>query len=284
MTSSTQPRTTIGQLVYRSMPPLDFERLVVDLDAALVGADAGRLRLVEDGGDLALLDLGAARVGVALVRGLDAKGAMAVIVTVGYGPNPRGDASLARRQSVLARLIADRITARFVPLETLWSTSEEVATPATFARLREELVARRRAQNEAQAERARARRARPMTGLEPGDVARMFGRLESALAARRSGRAEPVGRSSSEDGEPSARAADEPETKSAPIRLAAHLIDATLMIVALPVGVAMMIYGLSRGADLHNSARALAISGTGIGLLQTAGGVAGLQALLLRAI
>ena len=55
------------------------------------------------------------------------------------------------------------------------------------------------------------------------------------------------------------------------MRLAAHLIDATLMVVALPVGAAMMVYSLSRGANLNTSARALAISGLGIGVVHKLG-------------
>jgi hypothetical protein len=58
---------------------------------------------------------------------------------------------------------------------------------------------------------------------------------------------------------------------SAPMRLAAHMIDATLMVVALPVGAAMMIYSLSRGANLNTSARAMAVSGIGIAIVQKVG-------------
>jgi hypothetical protein len=275
MTAPTQTRTTIGQLVYRAMPPLDFARLAADLDAALVGCDAGRLRVVEERDDLAVIDVGASRVAVGIAAGLDRKGGAAVIVTVGYGEAQRGDASLARRQSMLARLIAERITARFAPQETVWTTSEEVATPALFDRLREELAERRQAQIEARADRARARRAAPLRVVDAADVSRMFQRLDATLAARRTLRPE-----AGEEGLDFGPEGEGRGPASAPIRLAAHLIDATLMVIALPIGAAMMIYGLTRGADIHTSARALALSGTGIGVLQLMGGVEGLQRLL----
>lgn len=273
MTAPTPTRTTIGQLVYRSLPALDIPRLAADLDAALVGSEAGPLGMVAEGDDLAILDVGASRVAVSMARGLDRKGGAAVIISVGYGLNPRGDASLARRQSVLARLIAERIAARFAPQESLWTTSDEVATPELFARLRLELAARRAEQFAARTERAHSRR-----GAETADVARMFQRLEASLAARRIGDVEP---GSLEEIALFDLEAEEQPAPSGPMRLAAHLVDATLMVIALPVGAAMMIYGLSRGADFTNSARALALSGTAVGVLQVAGGFAGLQALLL---
>ena len=43
MNATLQTRTTIGQLVYRSLPPLDFVRLTGDLDSALAGCDAGEI-------------------------------------------------------------------------------------------------------------------------------------------------------------------------------------------------------------------------------------------------
>ena len=268
-------RTTIGQLVYASRPAIDFARLTADLDAALTGCDAGSISAAKVRDDLALIDVGASRVGVALAAGLDRTGAAAVTVTVGHGPEPQGEASLARRQSVLARLIAQRIASRFPPLETLWSETAEVVTPDTFERVREDLIERRQIRSEFQARCARAHRSIPQTGVEPKDVARMFARFEATLDARRTGLAEPI----AAWGDPGSAGRAEPASPL--LRVAAHLIDATLMMIALPVGAAMMIYSLSRGPDLSNSARALAISGTGLGLLHLAGSTAALRMLVL---
>lgn len=274
MPETVATRTTVGRLVYAAMPRIDFGRLTADLDEALAGCDAGAVRMALERDGLALIDVGASRVGIALAAGLDRGGAAAVTVTVGHGPGPGGETTLARRQSVLARLIANRIALRFPPIESLWSETAEVATPGTFERIRDELIERRRIQAETQAEEARARRLLPRMGEEPGDLARMFAHLEATLDARRCGRAEPAAAS----GELGRSCAERP----APLlRAAAHLIDATLMVVALPVGVAMMVYSLSRGPDLNTSARALALSGTGLGLLHIAGSTAALRMLVL---
>lgn len=272
MTDPLQTRTTIGRLVYRAMPPIDFRRLTADLDAALVGCEAGHLGLALERDGMALIDLGGSRVGIALAQGLDGSGGAAVMVTVGHGP-AGGDASLARRQAVLARLIAQRIAARFPPVETLWSETPEMATAGTFRRLREELMTRRAQQIEAQAERARARRASRRQAVEPEDVARMFARFDATLDARRSGRAEPA----PAGGEPGGAT----EPPSPLLRLTAHMIDATLMVIALPIGAAMMVYSLSRGGDINTSARAMGIVGTSLGLLHATGSAAALRLLML---
>ena len=282
MTVPFQTRTTVGQLVYRVLPRLDFGRLAADLDAALGGCDVVRVgaSLRRDG--VAILDHGGSRVGIGLVRGLDGRGAAAVIVTVGYGPDGAGDPALARRQSVLARLIAQRIASRFPPTETLWTESDEIATEGVFSELREALVERRRQQEAERALRAQDRRAVSRHALETADVQRMFARLDMALDARRMGRPELAlaGGPSRGMGAGSAPAAPS-RPASAPLRLAAHMIDATLMVIALPVGVAMMIYSLARGGDVNTSARVMALSGTTIGLAHLGGSGALLQAFML---
>lgn len=280
MTAPIQTRTTIGQLVYRSMPPIDFGKLTADLDAALVGCDAGRLSHALERDGLAIIDIGGSRVGISLAKGLDRKGAAAVTVTVGHGPFSAGDLTLARRQSVLARLIAQRIAASFPPLETVWTETPEITTTDTFQRLREELIERRRVQAELRDARAEARRsyAPPM---EAADVSRMFARFEATLDARRSGRGElalagiPVGALAMEAPPPA------PDRSRPLLRLAAHMMDATLMVIALPVGVAMMVYSLSRGGDVNTSARAMALSGLGLGVLHLMGSTEALRALVL---
>jgi hypothetical protein len=64
-----------------------------------------------------------------------------------------------------------------------------------------------------------------------------------------------------------------PEEERAPampptLRLAAHAMNATLLVIALPVGASLMTYSLLRGENLHLSARALAVMGLLVGLMQ----------------
>jgi len=243
MTAPSQTRTTVGRLVYRVLPPLDMGRLGADLAAALGGREAGGMRAEGERHDLRLMDVGGSRVGVGLARDLDGRGAAAVIVTVGHGPEGEGEPSLARRRAVLARLIVQRIAARFPPVETLWSETDEVATEEGFERLRAELVEQRRLED---AERARPRREAQQEALE---VQRMFARLERALEARRAGRPEPA------DGPGATRPAKATEeVAGAPLRLAGRLVGVMARGVARPVGLAVTIRRLTRGGGVSTGA------------------------------
>lgn len=53
---------------------------------------------------------------------------------------------------------------------------------------------------------------------------------------------------------------------SVQLRLACHAINATLIVIALPVGAAMMTYSVLRGENINTSARMLAIIGMAIGV------------------
>ncbi|MCC7320490.1 MAG: hypothetical protein IT542_05855 [Rubellimicrobium sp.] len=68
---------------------------------------------------------------------------------------------------------------------------------------------------------------------------------------------------------------DRPRHDSVPIRLAAHTMNATLMMVSLPIGASVMTYSLLRGENLRLSARAMALLGAAIGLTQGMGGMFG---------
>jgi hypothetical protein len=60
-----------------------------------------------------------------------------------------------------------------------------------------------------------------------------------------------------------------PEAKR--LRLAAHTMDATLLVVAPPVGAAIMAYGALRGGDLIRSGRTMALTCTVVALMQSQG-------------
>jgi hypothetical protein len=56
---------------------------------------------------------------------------------------------------------------------------------------------------------------------------------------------------------------------SSQLRLATHAMNATLIVVWLPLGAAVMTYSLLKGEDIHLSARLLVATGTIVGLVQT---------------
>jgi hypothetical protein len=68
--------------------------------------------------------------------------------------------------------------------------------------------------------------------------------------------------------DPEAEAAEAAARPSLPARLAAHALNLALVVTALPLGAAMMIYTFFRGEDLRLSARMVAIAGTALTVLQ----------------
>ncbi len=122
-----------------------------------------------------------------------------------------------------------------------------------------------------------ARSLRTIPVVEAPDLSRMFLEAETAISARRSGwpdlRESAAGGSNAERVEAVARA-------SVPLRLAAHVINVTVTVIAWPIGAAMLLHGLAFGADLNTSVRVLALSTVGAGLLNLAGGSEAVMGLL----
>lgn len=68
--------------------------------------------------------------------------------------------------------------------------------------------------------------------------------------------------------DPEAEAAEAAARPSLPARLAANVLNITLLVTALPLGAAIMFYTFFRGEDLRLSARMVAIAGTALTLFQ----------------
>lgn len=68
---------------------------------------------------------------------------------------------------------------------------------------------------------------------------------------------------------PAAEEVEEEQRPSTQIRLAAHCLNATLILVYAPLGAAVMTYALLKGEDIRFSARMMAVVGTVVGLAQT---------------
>lgn len=285
MSIPLRAKTMVGHLLYPEKPSLNFPRLVAELDAALAGAGAEEWTTTMARDDLAVIDAGTSRIAVAVSQNLDTRGATAITVAVGVGPEDAENEGLARKQAVLARLIADRVAARTPPAETIWSESDEVATPEFLDRRAESLAARRQAGEELRSRQAETRRIRPRRFVDLEDLPRLVARVEATLDARRTkwdgsegSDLPPVDLSGLVDVEA------EPKRVSPALRLAAHLIDATVMVLLLPVGAAIMIYSLTRGADLNTSARVMTLTTLGIGAAHLSGGLGTLGTLLAMVV
>lgn len=256
---------TVAQLLFHQTPSVNFARLVADLEAAFAHCPADGRQLNWDYGDMAVLDIEGSRIVMGYEEGLEGDYSACLAIGIGYGPGA-GPADLAERQDIVSRLIVGRIHELLQPDGTVWHHSTRDLIPELLDALIEELpqvgadrmaqeltrTADLAASRYAEADAASAQRAttqRP-SPLRPANdqphvlhphLAELH-RVRSALYS-----------------EPQA------EVQPATLRLAAHAMNATLIVIALPVGAAMMTYSLLRGENLNASARLLAVIGIAIG-------------------
>ncbi|WP_210527493.1 hypothetical protein [Rubellimicrobium arenae] len=259
MTTTSQARTTIGQLVYAQLPAFSFEKLMADLDTALSVGRMGERTLAWAGEEAAQIDVGSARIMLALARGAEPSRSGVVTIAVGCGPDGDADQRHAQRRAVLARLIADRITARHPPRETLWSTSDSAPTLELIASSTAEMSVLSSTRRQMKAERASAQRATPRHFVGPDDLPRMLAQVESTLAQRRE---------AGDDALPAPQRKGLPLFRSvrrgasagrpgrlAPVRLAVHLVNAALMLVVVPTGTTTNGTPATRSANVTTTTR-----------------------------
>jgi hypothetical protein len=249
------PKSTIAQLLFAEHPIPNFARIVGELDAALERCPAKVRSLVWDCDDTAVFELDAMR--IVLAHAEQPKRDYLCCLTLSVGPaRPEGDPSaLARRHDGLCRLLVERIMTRYPAEVVLWHDSPGIVTPDVLDALLEALPNRRDLGGEVVAPVAAAEV--PLLALVANDLPdlprRQANELQRVRAALYPAVPEPV-------------AVERPSTQ---MRLAVHAVNATLIVVALPVGAALLTYSLLRGEDMRLSARAVALTGAALGVLQS---------------
>lgn len=282
--------TTIAQFVFDHDPALDLPRLVGELDTALQKSGAGQRRITWDCDDLAFIDVDDARfaLGYADATGKDDRRSLMVSV----GPPPDGSADFdGDRHAALCQSIAARLRDRFAPEHTVW---HNVKGPVTtdliddlFDRL-PEFDATPKRPNDLRSAPARAirafpeaERAEPVSFAEKAQAVKAA-KAERARAMEAQKRAEDIPEPANtippilrpprtELGRVRAALYPEAETEKPPetrMRIAAHTMDTTLMLVFLPAGAAMLTYSLLKGGNVNASARMMALTCTVLGLSQ----------------
>lgn len=309
----TYPNSTVGQLLFRNPSDLCFTRIVTDLQAAIEAAIAAPRKSTWDHDDVVLVDYEGTRITLGYTTDVPGRHwAACLTIAVGAGP-AHDPGLMPERQARFARVIADRISRHFPPDETRWHelpavmTAELVdalinavadreetleATPhpdpfppidddlvsAADARTRDAMAGRSRdeqtgpdpvRQTRSAPGRARSRKSRPRPVLEtnwlrPGVPANDMPDVPAAAT-------EEATRIRAALYEEAAQATSKGD--SAQIRLAAHVMNATIMIMSLPIGASVMTYSLLRGGNLRSSARVMALVGIAIGVSQMMFGV-----------
>lgn len=287
---SMMQSSTIAQFVFDRDPALDLPVLVQELDSALQKSGAGQRTITWDCDDLALLDVEQSRFALSYSDAQGDEVPRSLMISV--GPNPASTAADFDRQrhDELCHMIADRLQARYAPEQTIWHQVKGPVTTDLIDDLFDRLPvfdATPKKPSDLRSDPARALRAFPET--EPVSFAEKAQAVKAAKAERARAleakeKAETLPEPANalppilrpprtELGRVRAALYAEPATaetkgENTRMRLAAHTMDTTLMLVFLPAGAAMLTYSVLKGGNVNASARMMAITCTVLGLSQ----------------
>ena len=294
--------STIAQLVCCPETPVNFARMVGDLDSVLSRFGDAQRQLSWDCEDVAIFDLPGTRImlGWADQTG---RGNSCLSVAVGPSPVPARPGARDGHDALCVRLV-ERVQSRLEPRAVVWHQVEGVADAETIDTLIEalprlddiatagsgppeaEIITEPQATPEPQSATAAPEPAteapkpqfRPRSSRPPRQPY-----LRRATAAKPKPQApaetanDPPDLPRQRDPELARlRAAlyepqetEEPEAPSAQMRLAVHAMNATLIVVYAPLGAAVMTYALLKGEDMKLSARILMLAGSISMMVQT---------------
>lgn len=256
---TTHSLSTIAQLLCQNDQPPNFARLVGDLDAVLERIQNLSRKISWDCEDVATFDLPGTRI---LLAWTDHPGqGLSGILTLSVGPSPMpGPGSMPPDHNALCSRLAERIQARVSALAILWHQIDCQMTPEWVDRLVDTLPDLPDLLAPAPTLPV-PRDETPITalrGLLPNssNVANTLPDLprsrDPELARLRA-----------------ALYDEDPAPQSAPIRLAVHAMNATLIMVWLPLGAAALAQGILRGEDMRLASRLMVLTGTVTALAQS---------------
>jgi len=300
--------STIAELLFLQAPPMNFARLVGDLDAVLARVHQTDRILTWDCEDIASFDMPGTR--IVLATSENPRPGVAASLTISVGPShlpaleSDDDSKMSRHAEFCSKLV-ERVQPRLRADAVFWHECEGLVGAETidllaysvptepppearhhpiFDRLDDHNIdavyARGFGRSGAKADSAKARRA---THLDfAARLATKFATNGTAPDAEND-----AARQAASNDQPHIprernmeltriRTALYPEETPPPphlvspqLRLAAHTMNATLIMVALPVGAAMLTYSVLRGENMRLTTAALVATGFASTLLQS---------------
>jgi hypothetical protein len=301
--------STLAQLLFTASPAMNFAHVVGELDQVLSRYPAERRALSWDCDDVAIFDLDGSRIVLGYSNHLRGPHVACLTVSVGHGPRQAAPAPLAERRAALCRKITDRLTSRYPVDSIAWHETESPVTPDLIDSMIEKLpgteprhlpvrpaedIDRLMARMTVELE---TRQTNPVTNFarpDPDTLVPLSVRPPKKTAPPKVAAAPaPVAavppapadiandrphlprehdenaariRTALYPPEPEVVAAERPSTQ---MRLAVHAMNATMIVVVLPVGAALMTYSILRGEDMRLSGRVMALTGTFLALQNT---------------
>jgi len=271
----TAPQTDafsiIAELVFVAKPSINFARLVGDLDAVLARFQGPDRHLTWDCEDVAIFDMPGTRIVLACNDAPQSGVATSLMISVGPTPEPMDQNAkkpLHRKgvshQALCAKLV-ERVQARLSPDAVFW---HETQAPVTADLIDEISSALPQLTH-------RPDPAHPIyQTVDRDSVEQIYARgFETAndrpdLPLPRNPELARL-RMALYPAAPAPATAANQEHGSTQMRLAAHTMNATLIMVALPVGAAMLTYSLLRGENMRLSTAAMVATGLGVSLLHS---------------
>ena len=125
---SNPTQTTIAQLLYLAAPPLNFARLVAELDCTLDRLPGQSRTLTWDCEDVAIFEAENLRLVLAMTDAPATDYAACLTITAGPANAAAPQTPLLRRADVLCHLIAQKLANTTKPDATLWHRTPQVAT------------------------------------------------------------------------------------------------------------------------------------------------------------
>jgi hypothetical protein len=121
-------QTTIAQLLYLDAPPMNFARLVSDLDATMDRLPGVTRTLTWDCEDVAMFQAGSLRLLLAITDAPGTDYAACLTITAGPAIANATQSPLLRRADQLCRLIERQLAISTQPDATFWHRTPRVAT------------------------------------------------------------------------------------------------------------------------------------------------------------
>ncbi|MEO6298825.1 MAG: hypothetical protein ABIV25_08655 [Paracoccaceae bacterium] len=290
---STPEFSTIAQLLFPNDRTLDFARIVAELETVLGRLRGDTVQITWDCDDLVAFDMPETRILLAWTE-LEATGLQGCLtVSVGPGPSSAIQTGDAEHESLCSRLV-ERIQHRFVPAAVIWRQVEGSIDAELVDGLidilpdintilpsidgivesisKTDLSKSSHPETVQQAEVAELQSlplpkitaAKPTANIRPLPDILMPANDVPDLPQIRSEELDRLRKALY----PSVAANSIP-SHSTQMRLAAHCLNATLILVWSPLGAAVMTYSILKGEDIRFSSRMMAVAGTLFGLAHT---------------
>lgn len=272
--STPTPTTTIAAACFATPPALDFQSFADEVAQALGASQMHRVSVSRGYEDLAIFDLDGARLSLAYCDITmepdlaDAAPDVAAVLVVAVGSNACGDASGAaatplfdNRYTICAGLI-DRVEQMRKADMLIWLEENRDFNQNVFDTLLDGITCKPEPARAIFPDLAAQEDLQPTHPTQYGATHKRqsteMARIREALYLKDPGA----------DSPPHARPLARPRDMPLPHRLTIYTINATLMVIALPVGAAVMTYCALGRESLSVAARAMALTGAAMGISQ----------------